>query len=56
MEEFDITLRVRVKRENILEGETEADFIVSNMKDDMSDCGIVSVVWDSISPVRDIDR
>jgi hypothetical protein len=56
MEEFDITLKVRVKKGNILLAEEEADFICSNMKDDVSDYGIVSVVWDNISPVRDIDR
>ena len=52
-ETFDITIRVRVKRDNILKAETEADFLSSNLKDDMPDCGIIDVFWDSISPVSD---
>ena len=55
-ETFDITLRVRVERNNILEAETEAEFLSSNLKDDMPDCGIINVTWDSISPVSDLHK
>ena len=53
MQEFDITLRIRVEAKNMNEADTIADCVVSDLKDSGNtfvDRPINKATWDMITP------